>query len=162
MSARFYILLVSISCVFAACCTSSNVSETFVQLEVSIALKRTMCYGTCPSYNFQVFNDGRASLTVGRFAEDVLGRTLDQGNYSGSVVFTDVDRIIAVASSLNYFDLSERYDDEMLMDLPAAISKIRGHTVLNRYGGPNLDELYTEIEKLMASTDWIADPDTER
>ena len=162
MSSRFYILLFSISCAFAACCTNSNVSETVVPQEISIALQKTMCFGTCPSYNFIALSDGSASLTMGRFAEDVMGRTLDQGNYSGSVAFTDIERIIAIANSLNYFQLSERYDDDMLMDLPSAISRINGHTVFNRYDGPNLDELYTEIEKLMASTDWIADPDTER
>ena len=162
MSARLYILLISISCFFSACTSTSNLTETVVPLEISIALQKTMCYGTCPAYNFQALNDGRATLTIGRFAEDVMGRTLDRGNYSGIILETDILRILSLASSLNYFELLEIYDDEMLMDLPAAISTINGHTVFNRYDGPDLDELYTEIEKLMASTDWIADSDTER
>jgi hypothetical protein len=127
---------------------------------MSVALQKTMCFGTCPSYNFEVLSDGHATLTVGRFAEDALGRALAHGNYTGTMDLNLIDQIVIKAKSLDYFSLKEKYDDSNLMDLPAAISTIEGHYVYNRYNGPDLDELYLLIERSMSTVDWHPTPDT--
>lgn len=155
-------LIFSIAAILFSCNKNSNVPEAYVPIEVSIALQKTMCYGTCPSYNFDVLNDGRATLRVGRFAEDVLGRTLDQGNYEGTVSLKEISKIIKYAQSSGYHLLDDRYDNPMIMDIPATISTISGKTVFNRYEGPDLNDLYSKIEELMRKVEWKAMPDTER
>ena len=153
-----HILFIAI--LLASCTPVTTNSHSASPLRVSVALQKTMCFGTCPSYNFEVLSDGRATLTVGRFAEDVLGRALAHGNYSGTMDLNLIDQIVTKARTLNYFSLNEKYDDPMLMDLPAAISTIEGHYVYNRYNGPNLEELYLLIERSMSTVDWQPMPDS--
>lgn len=142
------------------CTPKINTGHSTTPLRVSVALQKTMCFGTCPSYSFESLSDGRATLTVGRFAEDVIGRGLDKGNYTGTLDLESLDQIVLKARALDYFSLNEKYDDPMLMDLPATISTIEGHYVYNRYNGPNLEELYTLIERTMSKVDWKPNPDT--
>lgn len=161
MSFFRYIFILTLSAATLASCTPEvNNAHSTTPLRVSAALQKTMCYGTCPSYNFEVLSDGRATLTVGRFAEDVIGRGLEKGNYTGQVALEDIDLIVQKAKSMGYFSLNDKYDDPLLMDLPAAISTIEGHYVYNRYGGPDLDELYILIERTMSKVDWQPKPDT--
>ena len=49
-----------------------------------------------------------------------------------------------------------------MTDLPASIITVRGKTVFNRYGGPDLNELYERIERTIGQTDWTADPSIAR
>ena len=137
-------------------------TSTDVPLEIYLGLQRTMCYGSCPSFAFKVLNDGRASLTVGRFTEEVMGRHLDEGKYKSTLPLVDIDQIMTYAEANGYLELNDRYDDKRIMDLPVAISTINGKTVFNRYNGPDLDELYAKIEDLMSKANWIAEPDTQK
>lgn len=157
---RHIVYLALMATLVASCTPVTNTSHSATPLRVSVALQKTMCFGTCPSYSFEVLSDGRATLTVGRFAEDVLGRSLADGNYTGTLDLNLIDQIVKKAEELDYFSLEEKYDDPLLMDLPAAISTIEGHHVYNRYGGPKLEELYTLIERSMSTVDWQPTPDS--
>ena len=48
------------------------------------------------------------------------------------------------------------------VDLPSATLTIRDRSVMNRYGGPNLNELYTRIERLVGQMDWQATAEDAR
>ena len=137
-------------------------SSTYIPLEISLGLQRTMCYGSCPSFAFEVLNDGRASLTVGRFTEEVIGRHLDEGDYKCTISVIEINKITTYAEANGYFKLNDRYDDKRVMDLPVVISTINGKTVFNRYNGPDLDELYSKIEELISKANWIAEPETQK
>jgi hypothetical protein len=137
-------------------------TSTYVPLEVSLGLQKTMCYGSCPVFAFEVLNDGRASLTVGRFTEEVMGRHLDEGKYKSTLALIDIEQIMTYAEANGYMELNDRYDDKRIMDLPVAISTINGKTVFNRFNGPDLDKLYSKIEGLMSKANWIAEPDTQK
>ena len=63
---------------------------------------------------------------------------------------------------MGYDTLQSRYDNPMVTDLPANIITINGKTVFNRYGGPDLDDIYTQIQRLVGSTDWKADAGSAR
>ena len=65
------------------------------------------------------------------------------------------ERIDGLAQALNFKTLETVYDNAMVTDLPSTILEINGHRVLNRYGGPNLNELYAEIENQMATFTWL-------
>jgi len=121
-----------------------------------------MCYGSCPSFNFSVLNNGQATLTVGRFAEDMFGRHLEEGKYIGTIALNDIAQISSFAEKTGYLLLNDRYDNPMIMDIPAAISTINGKTVFNRYEGPDLKDLYTSIENLIRTVEWVAKPDIEK
>ena len=73
-----------------SCAQKKDVSNGYIPLEISIGLQKTMCYGSCPSFNFSVLNNGQATLTVGRFAEDMFGRHLEEGKYIGTIALNDI------------------------------------------------------------------------
>ena len=145
-----------------SCAQKKDVSNGYIPLEISIGLQKTMCYGSCPSFNFSVLNNGQATLTVGRFAEDMFGRHLEEGKYIGTIALNDIAQISSFAEKTGYLLLNDRYDNPMIMDIPAAISTINGKTVFNRYEGPDLKNLYTRIENLIRTVAWVAKPDIEK
>ena len=63
---------------------------------------------------------------------------------------------------MGFDTLQSRYDDPKVMDLPANIVTIEGQTVYNRYGGPNLNDLYTRIERLVGTVEWTAEERSAR
>ena len=67
-----------------------------------------------------------------------------------------------MAVDMGFDTLQTRYDDPRVTDLPANVVTIHGKTVYNRYGGPDLSDLYMRIERLVGITDWKADPQSAR
>ena len=155
-------LLVFVALVFTCCNQKKDVSNGHIPLEVAIGLQKTMCYGSCPSFNFSVLNNGYATLTVGRFAEKAFGRHLDEGEYTGTIELNEISKITEFAENSGYLKLEDRYDNPMVMDIPAAISTINHKTVFNRHEGPDLKDLYSRIENLISTVDWVEKPDTEK
>lgn len=147
-------ILVCVALALSSCNQKKNVPNGHIPLEVAIGLQKTMCYGSCPSFNFSVLNDGQATLTVGRFAEKAFGRTLDEGKYIGTIELHEIAKITAFAEKSGYNKLEDRYDNPMIMDIPAAISTINRKTVFNRYEGPDLKDLYARIEHLISTVNW--------
>ena len=155
-------LLVFVALAFSSCNQKKDVTNGYIPLEVSIGLQKTMCYGSCPSFNFSVLNNGQATLTVGRFAEKAFGRHLDEGEYTGTIELHEISKITEFAENSGYLKLEDRYDNSMVMDIPAAISTINHKTVFNRHEGPDLKDLYSRIENLISTVDWVEKPDTEK
>jgi len=155
-------LLVFVALALSSCNQKKEVSNGYIPLEVSVGLQKTMCYGSCPSFNLSVLNNGQATLTVGRFAEKAFGRHLDEGKYTGTIALHEISKITAFAEKSGYLKLEDRYDNPMIMDIPAAISTINGKTVFNRHEGPDLKDLYSRIETLISTVDWVEKPDTEK
>ena len=137
----------------SSCSTEKHIAST-PPLEHVVKLQKTPCYGDCPAYNFQALNDGHATLIVGRITSAEFGLGLKEGEYEGTINSEDLKEIIDLAEALGYFSLKPKYDDEKVMDLPAAISSIEGHRVFNRFEGPNLDPLYSLIEQKMVEIQW--------
>ena len=86
-------ILVSVALALSSCTQKKDVANGHIPLEVAIGLQKTMCYGSCPSFNFSVLNDGQATLTVGRFAEKAFGRTLEEGKYIGTIELHEIAKI---------------------------------------------------------------------
>ena len=139
--------------ILASCSGEKDITSS-TPLDISISLQKTPCYGSCSVYLFQVLNDDSATLTVGRMASDNLNLNLPEGKYVGQLSNSDIEEIVAYAENNGYFELKEKYDDAMVMDLPATISLIEGHRVFNRFEGPNLDGLYSLIESKISSMVW--------
>jgi hypothetical protein len=144
----------------AGCADTKDVTAT--EVEVLVGLQRTACYGRCPVYELSVLNTGEATLNVGRFCEEAFGRSLEMGTHRANVDVGLWRMVADLAYDMGYDTLQTRYDDPMVMDLPANIVTVNGKTVFSRYGGPDLNDLYMRIERLIGTTDWKADPSTAR
>jgi hypothetical protein len=99
----YFSLIAFVIAILTGCSGIKEIPETntstYVPLEISLGLQRTMCYGSCPSFAFEVLNDGRASLTVGRFTEEVMGRHLDEGKYKSTLPLIDIEQIVTYAEA---------------------------------------------------------------
>ena len=140
-------------CILVCCSTEKQLTAT-AQLETSVSLQKTPCYGDCPVYMFQALNNGRATLTVGRMSQSRFGLELKEGNYEGVINSGELEEIVEYAKTIGYFDLAPVYDDKKVMDLPSSISSIEGHRVFNRFEGPNLEPLYNLIEDIISKVQW--------
>ena len=83
------------------------------------------------------------------------------GHLRTSYGFHEIAKITAFAEKSGYNKLEDRYDNPMIMDIPAAISTINRKTVFNRYEGPDLKDLYTRIEQLISTVNWKAKNNSE-
>jgi hypothetical protein len=50
--------------------------------------------------------------------------------------------------------LQSEYDNPRVTDLPATITEIDGKRVKVRYGGPDLNNLYTALQIVLDETPW--------
>ena len=130
--------------------------------EILVGLERTPCHGRCPVYNLRVYTDGMATLNVGQFCDEAFGRSLAQGQHTAKVDAGVWSLVAEEAQSLGFDTLAHQYDDSRVMDLPSATIIVEGKSVMNRYGGPNLNDLYTRIERLVGRMDWQATPENAR
>jgi len=133
----------------------SNSSEASMQAEV-VRYQKTMCFGPCPAFVFEVGTDGACSLELTRpFREGNLAN-LEPGLYVAQLErLNDWNTSIAQAyEQTGYRDLAPSYDNPRITDLPATITTIRGYQVENRYKGPDLATLYAVLDTTMANLPW--------
>lgn len=117
--------------------------------------ERTHCFGTCPVFTFTMTSSGKCTYEGRNFVDMIGVYEADAGNQA-------IDRIIEAAEAVNYFGLQDSYDDPMVMDLPASITRINGKEVMKRMGGPDLRSLYSVLDELIEELEWTAVRNTNR
>tara|TARA_Y100000385_G_C13095602_1_gene641096 strand:+ start:3072 stop:3599 length:528 start_codon:yes stop_codon:yes gene_type:complete len=138
---------------------SSNVNQLDSLAFVGpLFLEKTACFGPCPAFQFYWNETQLATITITRpFREGPLS-TLSPGNYQGVVTMEKVRlhsrEIQAATQSCRYEELEPLYDNPRVTDLPATITEINGTRVTNRYGGPDLNNLYLTIQTLIDGIEW--------
>ena len=155
-------VFVALGCLAWSCGTTQDTASREVSDTVLVGLVRNPCHGRCPVYSLRVLSDGRATLDVGRFCDEAFGRSLSQGRHTAQVDVGVWGLVADEALAMGFDTLAARYDDPRVMDLPSTTLTIRDRSVMNRYGGPNLNELYTRIERLVGRMDWQATAEDAR
>lgn len=118
--------------------------------------KKTMCFGPCPAFTFEVTATGTAALSIDRPLRGTPLSELPVGSYRAQL--TDArawnERIHAAAQDVQYSSLDSLYDNPFITDLPATITVWEGKSVTNRYNGPDLTTLYAAFDEAMAALNW--------
>ena len=118
--------------------------------------KKTMCFGPCPAFTFEVTTTGAATLSIDRPLRESSLSELPPGAYQAQM--TDANawnaRINAAAEQVHYTTLDSLYDNPRVTDLPATITEWNGKSVTNRYNGPDLTTLYAAFDEAMAALNW--------
>ena len=153
---------VALGCLAWSCGSTQETTSSGSSDAVLVGLERTPCHGRCPVYSLRVLSDGRATLDVGRFCDEAFGRSLSQGRHTAQVDVGIWGLVADEARAMGFDTLAARYDDPRVMDLPSTTLTIHDWSVMNRYGGPNLNELYTRIERLVGRMDWQATAEDAR
>lgn len=121
-----------------------------------IALERTNCYGTCPTYRVDLFGDGTAVYEGGIYV-DVTGR------HSYHVAPAEIAKLVASAKSKDLWSLRSRYVSEVT-DNPTSIVTIElGKEVLKvtDYVGQDVGmpehviEFEKEVDEVAQAHQWI-------
>ena len=107
-----------------------------------ILLERTICYGTCPAYKIEIYENGDGFYHGKRFVNNT-------GKFEFSINKIDISHIIKKAEEINFFDMQDKYT-EAISDLPKTYIKIKNKLIEDYYGAPKeLKELEELIDKVV-------------
>ena len=133
--------------------TTQTVKEEIkvVNTNPIIVFEKTACFGTCPIYIAQIYEDGRMTFKGNRFVKLL-------GEHTLSMPLEDINSFQRMAKDINFFDLEESYDGNVT-DLPSTITTItlkdKTKTVTARFETPaNLNDLNKALhDKIMSIAD---------
>lgn len=118
------------------------------------SLHRSPCFGRCPSFKYELFEDGNATYSGYAYAS----RT---GNYMTKVDNAFIKRIVDKALTVKYLYLSNQYPtgDVAVADLPTTTTYIRigadGKKISNNYDPPReLAEFEQWLEAQFETLNW--------
>ncbi len=110
--------------------------------------ERTPCFGPCPVFELEVSRNGTARFRGGRNAEP-------NGHHMATWSKETRQAIAEVANGVRFKSKVGRYDNPLITDLPAKRIQLAGHDLYDRFDGPDIDALYTALDSLISTTDWI-------
>ena len=125
--------------------TGKSTMPSDIEQNVVAMLKRTPCFGKCPSYELKVFDNGTATYTGFAFVEKI-------GKFEAHVSNDFISRLQQEAAKSAFNAFSEKYpvDGSTLTDIPSTISYVRmgkkGNRVANNYDAP---------KELMMFENWL-------
>jgi Domain of unknown function (DUF6438)/Ankyrin repeats (many copies) len=126
-----------------------------------ITLRRTNCFGTCPNYWVEIFEDGLVKYTGTQFVQVI-------GERRGVIPREAVEKLVADFLRIDYFSLSDSYETYrdpkgrvwVISDLPTTYTSLRignrKKTVKDYAFAPDsLRELEWEIDRITNTHRWI-------
>ena len=123
------------------------------------SMRRTACFGQCPTYEVKFYNSGEILYEGKKFVKN-------EGVYTGQINVKTVALIQDKIREINFFDLDSIYDAR-ISDLPSVILEVhmneKSHKVIDRYKGPNklrefekfIDNMILKIESGIIGDNWI-------
>jgi Domain of unknown function (DUF6438) len=130
-----------------------------------ITLRRTSCFGTCPIYSLEIFEDGPLHFDGERFVAAI-------GPRDSQIAPSAANALIERFAKINYFDLQDVYESrqnpdgtiESISDLPTTYLSLRvgnrSKTIKDYAFAPDdLRTLELEIERVTNTHRWIHDDD---
>ena len=148
---------VGLFCLLVCGCARKTTHLTSTEEAFMPALyKKTMCFGPCPAFTFEVTATGAATLSIDRPLRGTALSELPLGSYRAQLTDASVwnESIHSAAKEVQYSSLDSLYDNPFITDLPATITVWEGKSVTNRYNGPDLTTLYAAFDEAMAALNW--------
>ena len=112
-------------------------------------MKRTPCYGKCPAYLVDIYDNGDVLFNGKSFVDYI-------GTHKGTIAASDINKIKEKINAINLFSLNDKYDSNVT-DFPSCILDVnmdgKTKSILDRVGGPKeLKELETLIHELVLNS----------
>lgn len=113
---------------------------------------KTSCMGSCPTFRFEVYMNGKAFFT----GEENVERL---GRWSADISDSELQEIKSIFEKNDFFTLEDRYYAD-ISDLPATyiefMSDGKEKKVMDYYGAPQrLKQLEQEIEAIIERLNWV-------
>ncbi len=148
------ILLLSLTIGLFGCKQTLETKQTSPTDEVKkdvpfISMKKTPCYGKCPAYLVDIYENGDVLFNGKSFVDYI-------GEHTGTITPEDVNRIKEKIHAINFFELEDKYDSNVT-DFPSCILDVnldgKTKSILDRVGGPKeLKELENLIHELVLNS----------
>ncbi len=119
---------------------SLNSEELSTDKTKIISLEKKACFGTCPIFSINIFNNGEVIYYGKKFVKKL-------GNLNLELNQKEINKILNKAKEINFNNLKSEYTDN-ISDLPTTYVTINKKTIKNYYGAPK--EL-KDLEKLIES-----------
>lgn len=148
MKATYLLLIISLLSLLVCCKPQEKKMATTAVVEdttVFLKMQRTPCYGKCPNYTVEIFNNGKVSY-LGKMFVDYVGQ------HEAVVSKIELDLIKTKINEINFFELKDKYDSPAT-DMPSTIFEVtinkQFKKITNRHNGPlelkDLEKLVEEI-----------------
>ena len=132
-----------------------QIAETLQSYPDSLVavLERTSCYGRCPTYKVNVYKSGYTEYNGKRWVDKT-------GLYATNLTREEINKIIAKAKEMQFFDMKNYYDSQ-IVDFPSTYIFIRDNgnkkLVKDRHAAPaEYKELATFMDTILDGKEWIA------
>jgi len=120
-----------------------------------ITLERTACKGKCPVYALTIYGNGTVVYEGKEFVKI-------QGRQTTSISEDKIRELVSEFEKIDYFSLSDNYQNRVITDMPSAITSITigGKTkTVNHYHGDlgapkELSALEDKIDEIANSAQW--------
>jgi hypothetical protein len=121
--------------------------------DFSLTIKKTPCYGTCPTYELRVGADGAVVYNAIRFTEQT-------GVFTKKIPAARLDELKKVVRESPFFSWDTLYDDPGITDLPSTIVEIsldgRRKKVVNRHKGPQEFKVFVaRLEEIVGKDGYV-------
>jgi len=124
-----------------------------------ITLARSVCFGTCPAYNLEIYEDGKVVYEGKDFVKK-------KGIARSQITKQELAHLVEQFTKINYFDLKSEPDcPERWTDHPSAITSLKWNgqqNAVQHYHGcrgsevlKQLTELEDKIDTAVNSKQWI-------
>lgn len=131
----------------------SKSTESENQEEIPVfSMQRGYCFGTCPVFEFKIYENGHATYTGTANVENI-------GNFKAENVQDLRDSILAAAENIGFTMLLDSYDNQFITDLPATSYTLkvddREKVVLCRFECPkHLIDFGNQMQSWIEAVDW--------
>ena len=120
---------------------SPQIKKKETKKEKIISLERTACYGNCPIYRIEIYEDNSGIYHGKRFVKKI-------GYYDFRLTKSEVLNILQKADNIEFNKMKNEYV-EAISDLPTTFICIKEKKIKDYFGAPK--EL-KELEKLIDKT----------
>jgi len=113
-----------------------------------LVYERTPCFGPCPAFELEVDRTGAARFHGRRNVKP-------EGNQVATWSEQDMQAVADAAHAVDFRTKTGRYDNPLVTDLPSKHIRLAGHDVVDRFEGPDIEALYSVLDSLLETTEWI-------
>ena len=132
--------------------TLDNKSSQHKDEQIVISLTKGMCFGNCPVYKIEIFNNKKIVFEGKKFVDSI-------GTYKTMINDSIFDNIINKSNFINFYTIKEnQFFNTYVRDLPTTKIKIHNNMVkYNEKPTQELLDLENEISKMEINEGYISE-----
>ena len=151
------LILIASVLMASKCKRDGGETDSKLTTDSSITIKKTGCFGTCPTYTFTIDGTGKSTYKGDRFV-------LVSGEKEKQFSAEETNSLFAAFAESDYWSYEDKYSDDRIADLPSTYLTYThgGQTkeIRLEYEFPEkLEQLAKMTENYANSEYWIADAD---